>query len=160
MLYQNSPGIIPAVKENGCAFMCALYLGEAHFARHYNSDDVNSFWESAIANDIITGDLNGDGVVAGPKEGRIRSWDKLMAHLVLPLRIVLRTHAGKPTHLHNPAMGIPPGCFGICAWQFELVHFVVGTERPVEYDPWYGGSRTVRYGAPQADGLRIFQRIG
>lgn len=150
MIYQNSPGIDPEPAKVGCAFFCLVYFRAKYQKQPMTVSQINSAWKEARALSII----NSPTHKTAPLE--INDWQRL-ANL-LGVKLLLREY--KPGNSHWPVdTPISAGEFGFYAWynpRTKFTHFVVGKDRPVEYDPIAGGSITVREGAPKADGLRLW----
>ena len=153
MLYQTDKDLLPVINHYGCAAMSLAYFREKYQGEPWTAQAINSIWNIAVENKIITGDLNGDGDFDEGGEAEIQDWQKLANLMGCHLRYI-------PGHfpIDSP---LAKGAFSICAWynpNTKFTHFVVGTSKPVEYDPIRGGSKTVRDGYPKIkDGLRIFQ---
>ena len=154
MIYQTDRRLNPEIRKYGCAFMSLAYYRDRYIGVPWHASQLNMAWETAKDNGVISGDLNLDGDTDDEGECEIVSWTRLCHVLGLPLRNVEGHHP-----IDSP---LAEGCYTVCAWynpRTRFTHFVVGTERPVQFDPIGGGSVTVREGAPKADGLRIFQRL-
>lgn len=157
MLYQNDPRLVaqrPYLAKYGCAFMALAFYRERYEARPWKIADIVSAWDEALNTGVISGDLNLDGDLDDGGECEIQDWTGLCCILGLPL-VNIDGH-------FDPFDPIISPFYSICAWynpKTRFTHFVVGHERPVEYDPIAGGSRTVREGHPAHDGLRAFRLI-
>ena len=156
MIYQNDPIIIkkcPELHHYGCAFMSLAYYREHYLGYSWKADELIQLWNKARALNIISGDLNGDGDTDDGGECEIQDWTSLCNILELGLHNI-------PGHF-SPKDPIIKGYYTICAWYNTITsftHFVVGSTKPVEYDPIRGGSRTVREGHPKITGARVFEK--
>jgi hypothetical protein len=136
--------------------MSLAYFRELYMGHVWSAKELNSIWQGAIDAGIITGDMNLDGDFDDAGQLEIAKPQALANMLGLPLRY-LDGHFS-PT---GPE-AVAPGRFIVTAWYnpaTKFTHFVVGSSRPVEFDPIKGGSRTVREGAPKGDGARIYQMM-
>jgi hypothetical protein len=156
VIHQNDPAIqrfCPELWHYGCAMLSLAYYKEKYLNIPWTARKLMDIWCSARAVNIITGDLNSDGDMEDAGECEIRDWNGLCGLMGLDLEYV-------PGHF-SPVKVLDSRCYSVCAWynpNTKFTHFVVGTHKPVEFDPIGGGSRTVREGAPKQDGLRIFRR--
>jgi hypothetical protein len=160
MVAQNDPRLCPELHKYGCYFLSLAYYREKYQGVAWTADDLNKAWYKAKALGYVTGDLNHDGDTDDQGELEILNPDSLCILLGIGLKI--KKHIGDNWRLttHFP-LGSPEadGCFVITAWYnpaTKFTHFVVGSTKPVEFDPIAGGSRTVRDGFPQS--IRIFER--
>lgn len=157
MIYQNDPRIVterPYLAKYGCAFISLAYFRDRFLGQPWKLEALISAWDRALKAGVISGDLNLDGDLDDGGECEILDWTQLCKILGLPLINV--------TGHFDPFDPMIKPFFSVCAWfnpKTQFTHFVVGTSRPVEFDPIAGGSRTVREGAPKNNGLRIFERI-
>ena len=157
MVYQNDPIIVrncPEMWHYGCAYLSLAWYREKYDRKPWEAEELIKIWELARKKGIISGDLNKDGDIDDSGEGEIQDWTQLCSLLGIHLKNI-------PGHF-APDDPIVKGYYSICAWYnpiTKFTHFVVGTKRPVEFDPISGGSRTVRNGYPKQDGLRVFVRI-
>jgi hypothetical protein len=154
MVYQTDPYIRKNCLElykYGCAVLSTAYYGEKYQKIIWTPQKLIDVWLAARAVRIITGDLNMDGDTDDIGECEIVDWKGLCGLLKLNLEPI-------PGHF-SPKVANQADYYSICAWfnpNTKFTHFVVGTEKPVEFDPIMGGSKTVKEGAPKQDGLRIF----
>lgn len=149
--YQNSPGMLPEIQNVGCAFMLPIYFRSAYQNEPMDIFSINASWEDARRLGII----NPPDHPSNPLE--IADWQRLLNLLGVKLRVIEYVQGDTHWPVSTP---VTAGHFGFYAWynpRTRFTHFVVGKERPVEYDPIKGGSITVREGAPKPDGLRLFQ---
>ncbi len=149
LLYQTDFPWDSPVNKYGCYFMSLAYYGNK-IGNRYTVDSLIKIWGKAVKLKIISGDLNNDGDVDDAGESIILDPNGLCRLLDLPLR-----YLDKHFPVETP---ISPNQFVIAPWynpRTKYIHFVVGTSRPVEYDPIRGGSVTVREGWPQS--LRIYE---
>lgn len=148
MIYQDDDGMDEELKHYGCAFRSLAYYRDLRGGT-WTKDELNALWRTAIAKGIISGDLNMDGDYDEVNELVIQSWQGLVDHLRLPLTAI---------EGHQPlSFPLPPKAFALCEWfnpATRFRHFVVGSKRPVAFDPIRNGSRTVREGHPVS--LRVF----
>lgn len=157
MIYQNDPIIVklcPEMAHYGCAFLSLAWYREHYLHLPWNASDLINSWWKARDKGIISGDLNGDGDTDDGGECEIQDWTELCNILGVRMQNI-------PGHF-SPCDPIARGNYSICAWynpNTKFTHFVVGTKKPVEFDPISGGSRTVREGYPDPRGLRIFKRV-
>lgn len=157
MIYQTDPRIQkarPYLAKYGCAFLSLAYYREKYEGIPWHVDGLIEAWDEAMRSGVISGDLNNDGDYDDGGECEIQNWTRLCNVLGVRLRNI-EGHFS----IDDPLI---TGYYAICAWYnpiTKFTHFVVGTKRPVEFDPIAGGSRTVREGAPKKNGLRIFQRL-
>lgn len=160
MIYQTDIRLPKPLQKYGCAFTSLAYFREAYLCKPWSADELAAAWNGAIAGGLISGDLNGDGDFDDAGEAMIQNWQSLANYLRLPLQYV-----GKFGHDFPET---PRKHFSICAWKNDrtnFTHFVVGSTKPVEFDPIYGGSVTVREGYPRPlddqgnGGKRLFLRI-
>lgn len=155
MIYQNDPYVkthCPELWHYGCAFLSVAYYREKYESIPWKAADLVEVWNRAKACGVISGDLNGDGDTDDGGECEIQNWTELCTILGVHLRNI-------PGHF-APRDPITRGYYSICAWYnptTKFTHFVVGTKKPVEFDPIMGGSRTVREGYPDPRGLRVFE---
>ena len=157
MIYQNDPRVVaarPYLAKYGCGFLSLAYYRERYEARPWKLADLYAAWDEALDTGTISGDLNLDGDLDDGGECEIQDWTALCRILRLPL-VCIDGHFDPFDPLIKPF-------YSVCAWynpRTRYTHFVVGTSRPVNFDPIAGGSITVREGAPKNDGLRVFQLI-
>jgi len=162
MIYQNDPRIKkarPYMAKYACGFMALAYYREKYQGSPWSLGELIDAWDIARPLDpslpgIISGDLNLDGDLDDGGECDIQNWGSLCNILGLRIRAIVG-------HF-SPDDPMVKGNYTICAWfnpQTDFTHFVVGTHKPVEFDPIAGGSRTVREGSPLWDGLRVFKQI-
>jgi len=160
MIYQTDPAMPKAAQKYGCAFVSLAFYRERYLHRPWKADELSAAWTGAIAGGIISGDLNGDGDMDDPGEATIQDWNKLAEYLNLPVQYLGKFPLSHPL---NRALH-----FAITAWlnpRTKFTHFVVGDQKPVEFDPIAGGSVTVREGAPREldaqgnGGHRLFLRL-
>jgi hypothetical protein len=147
MIHQNDPDMLPDIQKEGCAYCALAYFGEKYQNQPWTAQALNSIWNIAKHNGIID------------STNTITNWQALCNLLGLHLKYV-------DGHFSIDSAKAQ-GCYTICAWynpNTKFTHFVVGTSKPVEYDPIKSdigplyGSKTVREGYPKKeDGLRIFQ---
>jgi hypothetical protein len=152
MLFQNDPRLNKEINHVGCAYISLAFFREHFQGEPWTASALNQIWDEAKKQGIISGDLNKDGDTDDAGQLEVQDWQRLANLLGCKLRYI-------PGHypIDSPQA---IGCYTICAWynpNTKFTHFVVGTKRPVIFDPIAGGSRTVREGAPKSDGLRIFQ---
>ena len=144
MLYQTDAGMDPRIKRDGCYLMSIAYFRHAYQGQPFSIPEINLICQKAIDKSIMSDEL----FINDP------------TGLCLMLGVKLRYIDG-----HFPVTeGVRINEFAITAWynkKTNFTHFVVGSHRPVEYDPIRqpdgSGSITVRDGEPLS--LRIFQRI-
>jgi hypothetical protein len=144
MLYQTDDGMDPRIKKDGCYLMSIAYFRHAYQGQPFSIPEINLICRKSIEVGIMSSDL----FINDP------------SGLCLMLGVKLRYIDG-----HFPIdNSVRVNEFAITAWynkKTEFTHFVVGSKRPVEYDPIRqpdgSGSITVRDGVPQS--LRIYQRI-
>ena len=155
MIFQNHPDLDKEIREVGCAFMCPIYYRGKYQLQPMEIPEINYAWREARRLGII----NSSNHPTAPLE--VASWQALLNHLGVKLRVLYHTLPDGSQTTHWPVDTlITCGCWGFFAWynpRTKYTHFVVGKERPVEYDPISAGSITVREGAPLPDGLRLFQ---
>jgi len=155
MIFQNHPDLDREIREIGCAFMCPIFFRDKYQHMPMDVPEINGAWREARRAGII----NPPDHPTAPLE--VASWQALLNHLGVKLRVLNHTLPNGTQTTHWPSdTPIPAGCWGFYAWynpRTRFTHFVVGKERPVEYDPISTGSITVREGAPKPDGLRLFQ---
>lgn len=147
MFYQTDRTLDPRIQKYGCYFLCLAYFREKHLRYKWSAMELDTLWADAIKAGIISGDLNNDGDFDDGGELEILQPQQLCRLMGLPLKYV---------DGHFP-LGDPetlaPDRFVITAWfnpATQYTHFVVGSKRPVEYDPIKWGSRTVREGEPKS----------
>lgn len=150
--YQTSPGLDPEIQKVGCAYMAGpVYFRAALQKEPMTKEAINDTWREARRLGII----NPPDHPTAPLE--ISNWQALCNLAGARLRVLEYV----PGNTHWPiSTPVTAGHFAVYAWynpRTRFTHFVVGRERPVEYDPIQGGSITVREGAPKLDGLRLFQ---
>ena len=143
MIYQTQEPD-PNFEHVGCAFDSLAYAREKIQNKPWSIDELGAAWTGAKTAGLLDADYN------------ITDWQQLADFLGLPLQF-----------LGHQALGpIQPDQFAICAWHNDrtgFTHFVVGQQKPVEWDPIEGGSVTVREGYPMAlqvdgsGGLRLFK---
>ena len=157
MIYQNDPRIQKACPElwhYGCGMMSLAFYREKYEGHLWKAQELIDAWNMARKLNIISGDLNGDGDTDDGGECEIQDWTRLCKVLGVSLRNI-------PGH-YSPNNPIIQGHFTICSWynpNTKFTHFVVGSKRPVEFDPIAGGSRTVREGYPAIRGIRVFETL-
>lgn len=161
MIYQTDKALSREIQKYGCAFCSLAYYREKQGGPSWTARDLNAIWGLAKDQGIISGDLNGDGDTDDPGELEILNWNSLARLMGLPLRILTRPDSVGGITTHFP-VGHPlaVGKFVIAQWfnpDTNFRHFVIGTSRPVEYDPIMGGSVTVREG--YAETIRIFEEL-
>lgn len=140
MIYQNDAGMLSDIQHEGCAFCSLAFFREKYQHEPWTVQALNSIWTIAKSSKIIDSD------------NVIQNWQALANLMGCHLKYIDGHYP-----IDSP---LAEGAYTICAWfnpKTNFTHFVVGTKKPVEYDPIRGGSRTVREGAPKSDGLRIFQ---
>lgn len=141
MIYQTAMSD-PNFEHVGCAFDSLAYAREKLVGVVWTADELESAWVGAQSVGILDSGFN------------ITDWQHLADYLTLPL-----TFLGK--HELNEIIGVDlDTLFIVTEWHNDRTnfsHFVVGQQRPVEWDPIEGGSVTVREGYPVSN--RIFQIV-
>lgn len=160
MIKQTDPRLPPEANHFACAFDSIAYFREAYQGKPWSVEELASAWKGAILSGLISGDLNGSGILGdAPEELVIQSWQSIADYLGCALQYLGKFPQGAPERIGN---------FAVCAWHNDrtgFTHFVVGDSRPVEWDPIDGGSVTVREGYPMPlgaygrGGLRIFKPL-
>ena len=151
MIYQTDRRLDRNLNHIGCLFVSLAYYRPYRMGQDWTASELQEAWLEAIRLKAISPDLNGDGDLLDDGEGIVKDHNLLCKVLGLPLRYVDGHHP-----LDTP---IPPGAYVITEWYnpaTEFRHFVVGSKRPVQFDPIGGGSRTVREGYPVS--LRIYEK--
>lgn len=154
-LFQNSPGMHEEIASVGCTFMLFPYFRDVYQHQPMDLTEINFAWIRARNLGIIN-------PASHPRYPlHITDYQRLVNFLGVKLRVLFTVDAdGRPTTHWPLDTPIGAGQWGMYAWYnpaTSVTHFVSDKERPVRYDPWLGGSRTVREGAPKPDGLRLFQ---
>jgi len=142
MIYQTNSKLDNNLEHIGCAFDCVAYAREKFKGIPWTAEELQAAWIGAISAKIISGDSNGDGDLFDSGEGLIQDWGALARFLGAPIHFVKRVDGP-----YDPGVNE----FVISAWynpRTKFTHFVVGMEKPVEWDPIEGGSVTVRGGSP------------
>lgn len=149
------------MQKYGCAFTAMAYYRERYMGKPWALDELAMAWNTAVALGVVSGDLNGDGDYDDPGEATIQDWQRLSHHLGLPLKFL-----GKYPLGHQVTAWADT--FVLTAWtnpKNGFVHWVVGDKRPVEFDPIFPASITVRDGQlfqindKGHGGHRVFQRV-
>lgn len=161
MIYQTDAKLPGPMRKYGCAFTALAYYRERHQGKPWTAYELGASWSKAIATGIVSGDINHDGDLDDAGEAEIQDWQALVDHLGLRLKFVGKFPIGHP-------IAARVDHFTLTSWtnpKNGFVHWVVGDKRPVEFDPIYPGSITVRDGVLcQLDekgrgGLRVFRRL-
>jgi hypothetical protein len=161
MIYQTDPKMPKSANKYACAFVSLAWYREKILGKPWTAEELSAAWTGAIAGGIISGDLNHDGDLDDSGEATILDWNTLATFLGCHLQ-----YMGKYPLSCKEA--VTPGHHAITAWtnpKNGFVHFVVGSSKPVTFDPIYPGSITIRDGHPMeltADGrggIRLFKAV-
>lgn len=140
---QKSKGLLKVIQDYGCLFLCFAYSSPIVFEGREGIEELNSLWATAIANKIISGDLNEDGDFDDVGEAEIQSHDRL-ANL-------FKLNAYYDGIHHSSFEQVPEEVkfiFGKFVYKFG--HFVVlDKNKNVIFDPLIY-SNSVRYGKLQS----------
>ena len=159
MIYQTDRRLPEALQKYGGAFTSLAWYREKFHGRPWTAEGLAAAWAGAIAAGIISGDLNHDGDLSDPGEASILDWGALAHFLECRLQ-----YLGKFEHGAKEAVG----AFCVVAWTNPangFTHFVVGSSRPVTFDPIFPGSITVRdghlnpLGKDGSGGIRVFRKL-
>ena len=167
MFYQNELSAPIDFQRYSCRFASICFAKDILLGECMSLNEGVYAWKECRRLGIISGDLNNDGDYDDPGEDEILNDDRLFKYLGLPLRTVnindfdtiidsngIRRIAPTKLPLQDTKYWI------IEAWKYKSKHFVVGYGngiKPVRFDPWKGGSNTVRYG--KVESLRVFEII-
>jgi hypothetical protein len=140
MLYQTDDEFIEEIQEYGCLFLSIAYYKTKHYGYEWTHKELNSLWITAKARGYIN------------KKCEIEDYVRILSLLGINLRYLDK---------HAPVQEIDSNAmFAVTKWHNpnnDYNHFVVGTAKPVEYDPFSsGGSKTIREGYPVD--MRLFAR--
>lgn len=161
MIYQTDKRLPGPMQKYGCAFTALAYYREKYQGKPWTAEELGAAWTKAIALGIVSGDMNHDGDLDDNGEAEIRDWQALCQHLGVRLEYLGKFPQGHPTAAR-------PDSFVITSWTNPsngFVHWVIGSARPVEFDPIFPGSQTVKLGIlcqldPQGrGGLRVFRKL-
>lgn len=161
MIFQTDPKLPGPMRKYGCAFTALAYFREKYQGKPWTAYELGASWDKAIIARVVSGDLNRDGDLDDGGEAEIHDWPALVDHLGLRLKFLGKYPIGHP-------VADRPDSFVLTSWtnpKNGFVHWVVGSKRPVEFDPIFPYSITVRDGVLcQLDekgrgGLRVFRRL-
>jgi hypothetical protein len=161
MIFQTDKLLPSAMQKYGCAFSALAYYRQRYQGKPWTASELGAAWTKAIVLGIVSGDLNHDGDLDDAREAEIQDWKALVTHLDLRLEYLGKFPQGHPTASR-------PDSFVITSWTNPangFVHWVIGDKRPVEFDPIFPGSQTVKNGILcQLDekgrgGLRVFKKL-
>lgn len=160
MVAQNDPRLKKEIQKYGCYFLSLAYYREKYQGKPWSVDELNKAWDTAKAMGHISGDLNKDGDTDDAGELEILNASGLCILLGIALKVKHRMGDDWKLTTHFPVDAPEAnGCFVVTAWynpDTKFTHFVVGSRKPVEFDPIAGGSRTVRDGYPKS--IRIYEK--
>ena len=141
MKYQTDLGLNPDFEHVGCAFDSTAYARPKFGGPDWTDEELNAAWSGSIAGGILSPNFV------------IQDWQALATYLRLPLRFVGSFDVGNNFDR--------TGKYIVTEWynpRTKFKHFVVGDQRPVEWDSIEGGSVTVREGYPIS--YRVFEVLG
>jgi len=167
MVYQNDDGMPDTAQHYACAFMCILRARESLHGIPVTVASAGDAWNGAIKAGVISGDINGDGVMGDdPRELCIQDYGRLFDFLHINLMEVPIESPGLPCDKDdNGILRILPthepidtrAYWVMERWKWKISHFILGdgTGTHIIYDPIRGGSLTRANGTVQD--LRVFR---
>jgi hypothetical protein len=142
MIYQNHPLLAPWIHKALCYGDSIAAYREFRQGKPWDVHEFGAMCHEAVRKGVITGDLNNDGDMSDPGESTIRDPQKFVDFLGLPLRFIGKKSLSDHAKYDNLDHWV------LTAWRWQITHWVIGAARPVFWDPWMGGSATVKNGAP------------
>jgi hypothetical protein len=162
MIGQHDPTVREDIQKFGCAFMSILVPRIHELGVDLDGPSLACYWDNLIAKGVISGDLNGDGVLGDtPDELCIQSFDAFCKALP-ELKLAFVTKCDDSVFF-APLLKLyanDPHYYGVTRWynpNSKLSHYVHGFAKQVDWDPIEEGSETVKHGYPV--GLRILRRV-
>lgn len=139
MNYQTDDSFIEEIQEYGCLFLSLAYYKTKTEGYEWSYKELNALWTQAKN--------------AGYINAKCEIVDYVNILRLFNIDLIY-------TNKHEPVKDIDEDrYFAITKWfNKNTYHFVVGSKKPVEYDPYSAkGSKTVREGIPID--MRLFEKV-
>lgn len=140
---QKTSGLLPEIQKYGCLFLCFAEMSPFVFEGTHGISRLNSIWQEAVKDGVITGDLNTDGDVDDEGEAEIQDHQRLLNNYFGCRLYYDGTH-------HKASEEIPYTVRSVIGKFFwKSGHFVLlNLRKEVIFDPM-GYSNTVKNGKLQ-----------